>query len=179
MAPPVQFGWPGGPTKRKREFPFEFEGPIVPAGTEDFRQTVIYLPEEIAAQLPLARHPRLRISGEIGRASFRGAWQPQRGRWFLMVSRRLLAGSGYQAGDLAQLRFQVEAQDDVEVPDELTAALAADRQAAAAWRKLTPGKRRGLAHHVSSAKTPATRGKRAAKTLAYLRGEIEWRIGGK
>jgi hypothetical protein len=151
----------------------------VPAGSENFRQTVVYLPEEIAAQLPLEKHPRLRISGEIGRASFRGAWQPQRGAWFLMISRRLLGESGYQAGDLAHVRFQVEAQDDVEVPEELTTALADDRQAAAAWGKLTPGKRRGLAHHVSSAKTAETRRKRVDKTLAFLRGEVEWRIGGK
>ena len=36
--------------------------------------SVIYLPAEIAAQLPLAVHPRLRVEGEINDYPFSGAF---------------------------------------------------------------------------------------------------------
>ncbi len=62
-------------------FPHGFAGPVVRHDVGTYRYTVVFLPPEIAARLPLAEHPRLRISGEVSDLPFSGAWQPVRGRW--------------------------------------------------------------------------------------------------
>ncbi len=62
-------------------YPHAFEGRIVHHDVGTYRYTVVFLPTEIAAALPLAEHPRLRFTGEIGDVPLSGAWQPVRGRW--------------------------------------------------------------------------------------------------
>ncbi|GAB4362570.1 MAG: hypothetical protein OHK0021_06600 [Bryobacter sp.] len=153
-------------------FPFSFESPLEFFSFGDWGYNVVYLPEEFIAELPLGEYPRLRIRGQLGNASFAGAWQPTgQSRWYLMVSKALLAKSGYRLGDIVRLRFRVDDQDAVDIPDTLAEALEADRKAQKAWEALTPGKRRGLAHMVSCAKTFPTQQKRCADILAILRGE--------
>ena len=49
------------------------------------------------------------------------------------------------------------AKDDLELPAELVAALAADPELADAWDALTPGRRRSHVLHISGAKQSATR----------------------
>ena len=135
-----------------------------------YRYTVIWLPEEIAAQLPLSEAPRLRISGELNEHPVTGAWQPSRGRWYLMLGKPVLKATGLTVESLAELRFRMEPQDEVEVPALLARALDQDTEAAARWSALTPGKRRALAHHVGSAKTGSTAARRTAQALAWLSG---------
>jgi hypothetical protein len=103
-------------------FPHAFTGPIEHHDLGTYRYTVLWLPEDIAAQLPLAEHPRLRISGELNDAPCQGAWQPSRGRWYLMLGKPLLKTTGLSVGCLAELRFRVEPQDELEVPTLLATA---------------------------------------------------------
>ena len=68
------------------------------------------------------------------------------------------------------------------MPPELAAALAADPVATAAWDALAPSHRRDYAEHVAEAKQPATRERRAAKTVETLRrlacaGRRDARVG--
>ncbi|MEM7025878.1 MAG: YdeI/OmpD-associated family protein, partial [Pseudomonadota bacterium] len=126
-------------------------------------------PPEMAKDLPLGQHPRLRVSGEIGEISFSGAWQPTRGRWYLMLSKQIMKDGGISLGDWVDVRFRVEDQDSVDVPDLLQRAIDADEVIAAAWQALSPGKRRGLAYRVASAKTSGTRQRRIEEVLDILR----------
>jgi hypothetical protein len=128
----------------------------------------IYLPSSLEDELPLKEHPRLRIRGVIGNAEFMGAWQPTGGGWYLMVSKALLRRSGYRLGELAMVRFRIDDQDAVDVPEPLREALDANRAAKRLWDKATPGKRRGLAYYVASAKLPATVEKRIKDAFFYL-----------
>ena len=130
---------------------------------------MVYLPSSLEEQLPLKQHPRLRIRGVIGNAEFAGAWQPTGGGWYLLVSKALLRRSGYRFGELAMVRFRIDDQNAVDVPEALQSALKADRAAKRLWDKITPGKRRGLAYYVSSAKLPATIDKRIEDVFFYLR----------
>ena len=80
---------------------------------------------------------------------------------------------GKSDGDTVE--FDLERDDrsrsaDIVVPPELAAALAADPVATAAWDALAPSHRREYAEHVAEAKQPATRERRAAKTVEALRG---------
>ena len=157
-------------------FPHSFSGPIEHHDLGSYRYTVLWLPEDVAAALPLAEHPRLRISGEFNEEPCRGAWQPCRGRWYLMLGKPLLKATGLSVGRTAELRFRVEPQDEAETPPVLTAALAGNEAAAARWATLTPGKRRALGHHVASAKTGATVVRRVAQAMLWLeREEVDLR----
>jgi uncharacterized protein YdeI (YjbR/CyaY-like superfamily) len=85
-----------------------------------------------------------------------------------MLSKRVIARSGYGLAEMAIVRFNIESPDAVAIPDVLQVALNARPQATASWNRLTPGKQRGLAHQISSAKRPVTIAKRLTQVLAVL-----------
>ncbi|MDF0600652.1 YdeI/OmpD-associated family protein [Psychromarinibacter sp. C21-152] len=59
--------------------------------------------------------------------------------------------------------------DDLDLPEELAAALDADPALAEAWAALTPGRRRGWVIHVSGAKQAKTRTARVEKAAPRIR----------
>ncbi|MEL6327735.1 MAG: YdeI/OmpD-associated family protein [Cyanobacteria bacterium J06626_23] len=147
---------------------WEFEAPIEYHDFGRMGYTVVYLPEEIREQLPFDEYPRLRVDAEVNEQPIDGAFQPGQGRHYLMLSKRLLKSAELSLGDVVSVNFRVADQDAVTVPDELQRALDANAQTLALWEKLTPGKRRGLAHRVASARTMPTRLKRVAEVIAIL-----------
>ena len=56
----------------------------------------------------------------------------------------------------------------VEVPDILATALGRSADARRVWERLSPGKRRGLAYRVQSAKTDGTRVRRVNEIMESL-----------
>ncbi len=54
-------------------YPHAFEARVVHHDLGTYRDTVVFLPPEVAARLPLDAHPRLRVSGEVGDVPFSGA----------------------------------------------------------------------------------------------------------
>ena len=158
-------------------YPFSFDAEIVhhDVGSERYVYTVVFLPPEILAELPLKAHPRLRITGEINDHPFDAALTPVRGAWYILFSRKMLAAIGARPGDEVQIRFRIADQDAVEIPPALQAALSADRRMSALWNSQTPGKRRGLAYRVASAKTAKTQSKRVAEVFDILEGKRDLR----
>ena len=127
------------------------------------------LTDEMADELPFDREPRLRASGEINDLPFHGAWVPGgESRAYLHLSAGFVADLGVAVGDPLEVRFRLEPTDLVEVCTELAEALAADPDGDAVWQRLTPGRRRGLAHMVRSSKREETRRKRAAQLMVDL-----------
>jgi len=86
------------------------------------------------------------VRGEIGEFAFSGAWQPTGGKWYLKLSKNFLKRAECGVGDWVNVRFNIDDQDVVDLPEALVAALAADRKFSAAWKKLTAGKKRGIAY---------------------------------
>jgi hypothetical protein len=156
-------------------FPHAFTAEIVQhdVGSERYRYTVIFVPEEVKADLPLAEYPKLRISGEVDDHPIEAALTPVRGEHYILLSKKLLAAVGKGVGDEVELRFRIADQDAVEVPERLDAALARDAAMRALWQAATPGKQRALAYMVASAKRAATQDQRIEKVAAVLRGEID------
>ncbi|MEM8680754.1 MAG: YdeI/OmpD-associated family protein [Planctomycetota bacterium] len=151
-------------------FAYGFEAKVELLDFGRMAYTVVYLPTAAKRQLPLAQHPRLRIDGEVNGVPFHGAFQPAgKDRFYLILSKRYLKTCRLSLGDRTQVRFDIADQDAVDVPDELRFALQADDAAAAAWARLTPGKQRGFAYRVASAKRPATRENRVEEVLEALR----------
>jgi hypothetical protein len=73
-------------------------------------------------------------------------------------------------GDQVDVLVELDdAPREVDVPDELAAALGADADASAAFDRLSYTHRKEYAQWVAEAKRPATRADRAAKTVARLK----------
>lgn len=153
-------------------YPYAFEGQIDRFGVGKTRKvwyTVVFLPADIAAELPFAQYPRLRIDGEIADLPVAGAWMPTGdGRRYFIVAPRILRGAAVGAGDLVEMRFGIADQTAMDMPDALVRALSRNDAAAEAWNRLTPGKRRGMTHRVHAARTEPTRERRAAEIIVEL-----------
>lgn len=157
-------------------FPFAFTGPIERHDLGSYAYTVLWLPDEMAVHLKLAEHTRLRISGELNEHPCAGAWQPLRGRWYLMLGKPLLKATGLAVGCQAELRFRIEPQDTVEVPPTLKHALSRSSPATDRWNALTPGKQRALSHFILAAKRGETHTRRVAQAMLWLKaGETDLR----
>ena len=156
-------------------YSFSFETVVDTLDCDKYHYAVIYLPAEIAALLPLAIHPRLRVEGEINDYPFSGAFIPSSHGHHLILGSARRKAMGLKIDMPVELRFNIANQDGVDIPEELLGALFADKVAQQAWDALTPGKQRGLAYFVGSARTEATREKRALEITLGLTG----RPGGK
>jgi hypothetical protein len=95
---------------------------------------VVFLPSEMAAELPFGQFPQLRIEGEIAdipvKSAFIGAGD---GRYYVIVSPALLKAAGVSYGDVVEMRFRVADQDAVDMPQPLSQALQRDRRAGKAF----------------------------------------------
>ncbi|MEM9708531.1 MAG: YdeI/OmpD-associated family protein [Pseudomonadota bacterium] len=148
--------------------PYEFEAEISALDFGKFFYEVVWLPEDLTGVLPLAEFPRLRVIGEMAGRDFQGAIMPSGGGHYLMVPKAIRVVTKLGLGDRVLTQFGVDDQDRVDVPEELAEALAEHGDVAELWEALTPGKRRGFAHRVASAKTHPTRLKRVEEVIAHV-----------
>ncbi|MEM8782203.1 MAG: YdeI/OmpD-associated family protein [Planctomycetota bacterium] len=163
-------------------YPHTFEGEVCEydVGSGRYVYTVVWLPEAMQDDLPLKAYPRLRVTGEMNEIEFASALMPVPGkavpgtrgerRWYLLLSRKQLKSMGAGLGSGLRVRFRVDRQDAVDVPAVLAAALKQDAEMRARWEALTPGKRRGLAYRVASAKRAETQTKRVAEVFEIMAG---------
>ncbi|MEM6702489.1 MAG: YdeI/OmpD-associated family protein [Acidobacteriota bacterium] len=151
----------------------QFEAPIVThdVGSDRYVYTVVFVPADLVAELPLREHPRLRITGEVEGHPLEASLTPVRGRWYLLLSKKLLEAIGAKVGEQVTVSFNVADQNAVSLPEELQRALEANPSAADLWRDQTPGRQRGLAYRVASAKTSPTRAKRIQEVFDILEGK--------
>ncbi|MFC5554994.1 YdeI/OmpD-associated family protein [Methylobacterium iners] len=159
-----------------RPFTHSFEATIERHGVGRDRKVwyaVLFLPDVIAKEMPFDRYPQLRVEGEIAELPVKNAFIPAGdGRYYVIVSADTLKNAGVALGHTVEMRFRVADQDAVDVPDSLARALSSDETAARAWDALTVGQRRGLPHHVASARTKGTSDRRVAAVLAALTGNL-------
>lgn len=152
-------------------FTHSFEATVARHPVGPYHYTVVYLDPALHDSLPLAQHPRLRIEADIAGLPVKGAWQPAGGRWYLMLPKDGIRKAGLGVGSQVEVAFKVLPQDDVDVPDELAEAIRKNAKARKAWAALSPGKQRGLAHMVASAKRDETRLARVEQVMAVLLGQ--------
>jgi hypothetical protein len=132
----------------------------------------VYLDPALHRDLPLDQHARLRIEADVSGVPVKGAWQPSKGRWYLMLPKTPLKAAGLKIGSTVEVWFRVLPQDDVDIPDELAALLAKKARVRKAWEALSAGKQRGLAHMVASAKRAETIAARVANVEDVLLGRV-------
>ncbi|MEM9267932.1 MAG: YdeI/OmpD-associated family protein, partial [Pseudomonadota bacterium] len=89
-----------------------------------------------------------------------------------LLSKTLIKALDLTMGEICDVRFALDDPNAVTLPPALTQALREDDALYALWQAQTPGKQRGLAHMVATAKTPPTQ----AKRLTTIRGILEGRL---
>lgn len=150
-------------------YDYAFFGVLTAHKLGAYTYKVIRLPAELREKPPFAGQNRLRFEGELGDLPLSGAWQSDgQGGLYAMVSPKLMKALGIALGAELELRFNLVSENEIELSEELADALEADEAAAEAWAALTPGRQRGLAYLVASAKTEPTRRKRVALVVAGL-----------
>ena len=150
-------------------FTYSFKAKITKRDFGRMTYAVVDLPAKLRKELPLEDYPRLRVRGAINDVPHKGALQPKGDKkWCLMLSKRVLKNCGVAIGDRVSVGFEIDDQDAVDVPEELTDALELDEVATRIWRDLSPGKQRSFCHMVNSAKRAETRRRRAATAVEML-----------
>ncbi|MEM9941013.1 MAG: YdeI/OmpD-associated family protein [Planctomycetota bacterium] len=147
-----------------------FEAEVTTHDVGGYNYTVVYVPQKILKHLPMKKYPRLRVNAQICGVATEAALQPCRGEWYLMVPKRIQKAASIGVGDSAMVRFTIADQDFVDVPTELLHAIEARSKACKVWDSLTPGKKRGYAYRVSSAKRDETKYRRVEDIIEELEG---------
>jgi hypothetical protein len=92
------------------------------------------------------------------------------GEFLLGLSREVRDGAGVRAGDEAEVTIELDrAPREIEVPEVLAAALAADPQAAALFERMAFTHRKEYARWIAEAKRAETRQRRVAQALEMIR----------
>jgi len=92
------------------------------------------------------------------------------GEFLLGLNREVRDGAGVQAGDEAEVTVELDEKPrEVDVPEALAAALAADPQAAAAFEAMAFTHRKEYARWITEAKRAETRERRVAQALEMIR----------
>src|SRR5262249_9250475 len=119
----------------------------------------------------LDRGLRFRVRGRLNGIDFRSNTMPMGdGATCLGIHKATREAAGVGVGDLVGV--EIEPDDDpraIELPPELSTALAADPALAAAFQRLSPTQRREHAESIAGAKRVETRERRLAALLDRLR----------
>jgi hypothetical protein len=144
----------------------KFRATVEPAGNA----TGVEVPATVVEALGSGRRPKVVIT--INGHTWRSAVASMGGRFILGISAANRAGSGIAEGDEVEVDLALDAEPRVVTePPDLTAALAGDPTARAAYDRLSYSHKRQHVLAIEGAKTPQTRVRRIAKAIATLRGE--------
>jgi hypothetical protein len=129
--------------------------------------TGITVPEEVVEGLGAGKRPAVLVT--INGYTYRSTVAPYNGVFMLPVSAENRDGAGASAGDVLDIRLELDtAPRTVDVPEDLAVALAADPRASAFFDSLSVSNQRGYTSWVESARKPETRQDRVEKTVAFL-----------
>ena len=147
--------------------PFAFVAPVL---VHESGMRIHYLPLPPAVDAALRADKVRRVVATLnGHTVRRGIQSRAASGRHLALSRDLMRTLGVAYGDLVEVELLADPEPDHVELGELAAALAADPEARARFETFTTGKRRSLAHYVTSAKRPATRESRAEEIARKLR----------
>ena len=113
---------------------------------------------------------RLPVTGTVNGVPFRSSLLPQKGGvHILVVNKDLREGAGVGPGDTARFVLEPDSEPrEVELPEELAAALRASQPAADIFARLSYSHQKEYADHITEAKRPETRVRRAANAVNLL-----------
>ena len=125
------------------------------------------VPESIVEALGGGGHPKVIVT--INGFKFRTSIAKMGGRYLLGVSAERRQEAGIKAGDVLDIVVELDlAPRQIEVPDDLAAALEDNPKAKALWDTLSYSKKSWHTLQVIEAKKPETRAARIEKSVAML-----------
>jgi hypothetical protein len=131
--------------------------------------TGFVVPEEVVEALGAGRRPK--VVATVDGHRWRTSIASMGGRFLLGASAAVREAAGISAGNSYTVTVEVDtAPREVDVPDDLAAAIAAAPGAAAAWSALSFSARRQHAESVLAAKKPETRERRVTAVVDRLAG---------
>jgi hypothetical protein len=126
------------------------------------------VPEPVLEELGGGRHPKVAVT--VNGYRFRTSIARMGDRYLLGVSAQRRAEAGVAAGDVVDVDVVLDtAPREIEVPEDLAAALAAEPAAAEFWNTLSYSKQQWHVLQITGAKTAETRARRVARSVALLR----------
>ena len=146
---------------------FAFVAPVLVHET-GMRQHYLPLPADVDDRLRAEKVRRVIVTLN-GHTIRRGIQSRKASGRHLVLSRDLMRQLGVAYGELVEVELKADPDPDHVDLGELAAALEADPEAKARFDAFTPGRQRGLAHYVTSAKRPETRESRAEEIARKLR----------
>ena len=125
------------------------------------------VPDEFVAELGGGGRPK--ITATINGHTWQTSIAKYSGEYWLGVSAANRHAAEVEAGELLDVEVVLDSSvREIEVPDDLAAALAADPAAQATWDKLSYSNKRYHAEQIGGAKTDETRARRIAKSVQTL-----------
>lgn len=126
------------------------------------------VPDEIVERLGGGGRPKVSVT--VNGFTFRTSIARMGGRYLLGVSAERRTEAGVAPGEVLDVEVELDtAPRELDVPEPLAAALAADPDAKAYWDTLSYSNRQWHVLQVTSAKTDATRDRRIEKSVGMLR----------
>ena len=125
------------------------------------------IPEAVVESLGGGGHPKVAVT--VNGFTFRTSIARMGGRYLLGVSAERRTEAGLTPGDVVELDVVLDtAPRELEIPEQLATALAADPAAKAFWDTLSYSNRQWHVLQVTSAKTDTTRARRIEKSITTL-----------
>jgi len=130
--------------------------------------TGIVVPDDVLEQLGAGKRPPVLV--DVNGHTYRTTAGVMGGRSMIPVSAAVRKATGLAGGDPVRVTLTVDdAPREVQVPEDLAAALAAAPQAGAFFAGLSNSLQRYHVDNVTGAKSPETRQRRVEKALALFR----------
>jgi hypothetical protein len=113
---------------------------------------------------------RFPVAATIGDFTWRTTVTRMRGEFLLGLNKEVRSGAGVEAGDEVEVHVALdEAPREIELPEALEAALAAEPSARERFDALAPSHRKEYARWIGEAKGEDTRARRVAQALERIR----------
>jgi Domain of unknown function (DUF1905)/Bacteriocin-protection, YdeI or OmpD-Associated len=129
--------------------------------------TGIEVPASVVEELGGGK--RAKVTVALGDHVYRSSVASMGGRFLIPVSAEVRAAAGVAAGDEVDVGLELDvAPREVEVPDDLAAALDADAAARQCFDGLSYSDRRAIVMNVEGTKNPDTRLRRITTAVARL-----------
>ena len=130
----------------------------------------IPVPDEVVAALGAGKRPKVVVT--VGKHTYRSSIMPWQGQYMISLSAANREAAGVANGDVVEVTVELDtAPREVEVPDDLAQALAADPTVKARFEALSYSNKSRIVLSVEGTKTAATRQRRIDKALSELAGE--------
>lgn len=125
------------------------------------------VPDAVVDELGGGRHPKVAVT--VNGYAYRTSVSRMGERYMVPLSAERRTAAGVQAGDVLDVAIELDsAPREVEVPDDLAAALAAAPAASTFWDTLSYSARSWHVLQITGAKKPETRANRVRRSVELL-----------